>query len=107
MYDPVASQSLLTAAVAGAVMVLCGALYAALFALARLGRRPGLMPWAYAVYGLLAVATLVLGRVLNLDGFWSGVVFLMLAGYLAGPHVIWKLCVGTHAGVDDTALRRD
>jgi hypothetical protein len=34
------------------------------------------------------------------SSFWSGVVALMLLGYLAAPHGIWHLCVGTHTHAD-------
>ncbi len=53
---------------------------------------------AYAAYAVLFVAVMVLATVAHLFGslFWVCVVILMLAGYLAAPHAIWHLCVGTH-----------
>jgi hypothetical protein len=96
MIDPVDSQSIFIAAFAGAAVVVFGALYSVLFAYARLGRRRVLIYWAYAAYGILVGAVIVLARVLHLDGFWTGIVAVMLAGYLLGPHAIWKLCIKTH-----------
>ena len=96
MIEPVFSHSILTAAIAGAAIVLSGCLYAGLFAYARLGNRQDMMIGAYVAYSILIIAVLVLAKVLNLNGYWSGILIIMLAGYLAGPHAIWKLCVSTH-----------
>ena len=40
---------------------------------------------------------LLLGA-LSLEGFWSAVVLIMLAGYFLASKGIWLLCVGTHSG---------
>jgi hypothetical protein len=96
MLTPVEAQDFLLATAAGGVVVLAGAGYAGLFALARLHRRPGLMPAAYLAYAILAAAVLVLARAAHFSGFWTFVAALMLAGYLLAPHGVWRLCVGTH-----------
>ena len=95
--EPVASQHLLIAAMAGAMVVMFGAIYAMLFAWSRIHSKPRLMVGAYVAYGLLFVATLVLVRTLNLSGFWQLVAAVMVVGYLLAPQAIWHLCVGTHA----------
>ena len=96
MIDPVVSHSILIAAFAGAAIVVFGALYAILFAFARLRRQRGLILLAYSAYGMMVIAVFVLARVLHLDGMWTGIVVVMLAGYLLGPYAIWKLCIKTH-----------
>ncbi len=96
MIDPVMSDSILLAAMSGALIVVFGALFAVLYAFARLKGNRQLMYMAYLNYFLLVVSAIALSRALNLDGYWTVIVVIMLAGYFAGPHVIWKLCVKTH-----------
>jgi heme A synthase len=96
MIDPVATQHIMVAAMAGALVILFGAFYALFFALSRLRERPALMLWAYVAYGLLAAAVAVLAFTLNLGGAWQAVVAVMLIGYFVAPRLIWQLCAGTH-----------
>jgi hypothetical protein len=83
---------------AGALVVLAGALYAAVFAIGKIFGSPGLVKLSYLFYGVLVVAVLVLGRTLDFSGVWNWVVVVMLVGYLVAPQAIWKLCEGTHSG---------
>lgn len=85
------------AVAAGAVIVLAGAAYALLYALARVHGRPALMSFAYLAYGLLVAAVAALAQAAHFSGLWSFIALLMLAGYLLAPHGVWRLCVGTHA----------
>lgn len=102
MIEPVALADFFTVFFTAALVILCGGLYALLFAYARVKRMPRLMPLAYLAYGGLVVSALLLARAAHLfdSAFWAMVVVLMLAGYLVAPHGIWHLCVGTH-GEDD------
>lgn len=81
------------------MVILLGALYALLFAYARIRRVRWLMPMAYLSYAGLFVSTLILAQAANLlsHPLWATVVGFMLLGYLLAPHGIWHLCVGTHA----------
>jgi uncharacterized membrane protein len=99
MIEPVAVKDFLLTFFSAAMVILSGALYALLFAYARVRRRPRLLPLAYLAYAGLVVSVLVLAMVANLfaTGFWTFIVVLMLIGYLLAPHGIWHLCVGTHA----------
>ncbi len=99
MIEPVALKDFFVTFFSAAMVILSGALYALLFAYARVRQRPGLMPLAYAAYAGLVASVLVLAMVANLfaTGFWTFIVALMLLGYLLAPHAIWHLCVGTHA----------
>jgi hypothetical protein len=97
-------QSLLGAAASGAAIVLFGALYALLLALAHLQQRTALLAFAYAAYVCLVASTIVLARTLGMHGVWLLVPMLLLIGYLLAPHGVWRLCVGihdnTHSGGD-------
>lgn len=97
MIEPVAMADFFVAFFAGAMVILCGALYALLFALARVRSLSWLMLWAYLGYGGLVLAVLTLSRVTHLDGLWRALTVTMLVGYLLAPHAIWQLCTGTHA----------
>ena len=105
MIEPVALADFFTVFFTAALVILCGGLYALVFAYARVKNVPRLMPLAYLSYGGLAVSALLLARAANLldGGFWSVVVVLMLVGYLIAPHGIWHLCVGTHDEEDHDA----
>ncbi len=95
--EPVLLSDLFLAVIAGALLIMCGALYAATLALARLNRRRDLAILAYLFFAGLAACVVVLARALHLSGFWELLVGLLLAGYLVAPHLIWKLSVATHA----------
>jgi hypothetical protein len=98
--NPVPSAALpdiMTAVIAGALIVLCGALYAATLAFARLYAQRSLAALAYGFFAALAGCVFVLARALDLSGQWAILVGLVLAGYLVAPHLIWNLSVATHA----------
>jgi hypothetical protein len=80
------------------MVILLGALYALLFAFARLKRMPRLMPAAYIAYAGLLVSAAVLAQATHLFNSpgWTAIIVLMLAGYLLAPHAIWHLCAATH-----------
>jgi hypothetical protein len=99
MSEALQAQEIMLATLSGALVVLFGAMYAMLFAFARLSH-PFLMPFAYAAYSLFAAFALVLARSLHMSGFWLIVILTMLVGYLLAPHGIWHLCVGTHADAE-------
>lgn len=56
MIEPVEAQHFLWVFLSAALIILAGAMYALLFACARLFQRPRLMPLAYACYGVLLSA---------------------------------------------------
>jgi hypothetical protein len=97
--EPVALGNFFLLAVSAASVILLGAAYALLFALARLRHLPALMPLAYAAYAGLAVSVLALAYAANLHrgGIWLALVLAMLAGYLFAPHAVFRLCKATHA----------
>ena len=99
MIEPAGLADFFTIFFSSAMVILLGALYALLFAYARIRSMPVLMPLAYLSYAGLFISTLFLARAANLlsHPLWATVVACMLLGYLLAPHGIWHLCVGTHA----------
>ncbi|HYP67507.1 MAG TPA: hypothetical protein VEP67_04570 [Thiobacillaceae bacterium] len=98
MIEPVALKDFFITFFSAALVIISGALYALLFAYARIKNRPGLMLLAYTSYLGLFASVLVLAYAANLytHGFWMFIVLLMLIGYLLAPHGVWHLCVATH-----------
>ncbi len=89
-------QGLFLGTMASAAVVLLGAFYALFFALGRLNASQSFAAASIASFALLAGAVYVLVRALALDGIWTAVVIVMLAGYFLLPRAIWRLCLGTH-----------
>ena len=89
-------NNILLATMAGAMIVLSGALFATVFAIGKLAASRTLVRLSYLFYAVLVVSVLVLARTLAFSGFWHAVSGAMLAGYLVAPHAIWVLCTGTH-----------
>ncbi|MEW5903354.1 MAG: hypothetical protein AB1722_03295 [Pseudomonadota bacterium] len=106
MVEPAALADFFTIFFSAAMVIVLGALYALLFAYARIRVVPVLMPLAYLSYAGLVVCTLILAQAANLlaHPLWATVVGCMLLGYLLAPHGIWQLCVGTHAGAEQAVL---
>lgn len=97
MAETMGIENLILGTMAGAVVVLAGALYALFFALGRLQSSNAFMLASLVSYGLLVAAVYVLAVNLRLSGFWIAVTATMLIGYFLAPRAIWHLCVGTHA----------
>ncbi len=100
VYEPVELKDFLIAVIAGALVVLFGALYAFTFAMAKLKKKRWLTWIAGSSFAGLSVSVLVLAQALNLNGYWQIVTATMLVGYLFAPQAIWKLSVGTHQAAD-------
>lgn len=92
---------ILLATMAGAMVILAGALYAAVFAIGKMADKAGMVKLSYIFYGVLVVSVLVLARSLEFSGVWNLLTVVLLVGYFISPHAIWKLCEGTHAGHED------
>lgn len=108
MIEPVELADFFVTFFSAAMVILCGGLYALLFAYARVKNAPRLMPLAYISYIGLAISAITLANTANLfnSAFWTVVVLLMLAGYLLAPHGIWHLCVRTHEDEDEPETRK-
>ena len=92
---------ILLGALAAAMVVVTGALYALFFALGRLRASAMFSRLAWVTYAALVVCAFLLTAALGLDGPWLLVVAVMLVGYLLAPGAIWYLSVATHRGSDE------
>ncbi|MBK9160437.1 MAG: hypothetical protein IPM27_02545 [Nitrosomonadales bacterium] len=103
MIEPASLANFFTIFFTSAMVIMCGALYALLFAYSRIRKSSKLMPLAYASYAGLFASVLFLADAANLFNHpvWQAVVVFMLVGYLLAPHAIWHLCVGTHANAHE------
>lgn len=97
MVEPVVAQYILLSAMAGAMVVLFGAVYAMFFAWSKIKKDHRYMFAAYAAYAVFAVFAMIMTFTLHLTGFWYLVVAVMLVGYWLAPYGIWHLCVATHS----------
>jgi len=102
--QPVEVADFMTAVVTGALVVLMGALYAVLFAFGRLWNKTFLLVVAYACFLCLAASVLIFSQALHLEGTWQAITVALLVGYLAAPHAIWRLSVGTHGEKPDSKV---
>ena len=98
MVEPVKLGNFFLLFFSAACVILLGAVYAFMFALARLKNLPRLMPFAYLAYAGLCISVFVLGYTANLysDGIWIALIVVMLIGYLLAPHAAFRLCRATH-----------
>jgi hypothetical protein len=91
---------IVVSAIAGAGIVVSGALYALFFALDRMRQASWLRAAAWISYLALVVCTVLLAQALSLDGIWLVVIAVMLIGYLLAPRAIWRLSTATHTHDD-------
>ncbi|MDE0002585.1 MAG: hypothetical protein OXQ29_07810 [Rhodospirillaceae bacterium] len=96
MIDPVAIHQLLGATMLGGAIILFGAGYAVLLAVARLKGSALLGRTSLVCYGGLAASTAGLTVLLNLWGWWLALVILLLVGYFIAPRFIWRLSEAVH-----------
>lgn len=96
MYEIIEARQIMLAAIAGAMVVMLGAVHAFFLALARLRRSKVFMNWAWISYAAFFLAVMTLAWTLRLNGFWTWIVLVMLLGYLLAPRAIWRLSVATH-----------
>jgi len=99
MVEPVKLGNFFLLFFSAASVILLGAVYALVFALARMKNLPKLLPFAYAAYAGLCVSALSLGYAANLysNGIWIALIAVMLIGYFIAPHAAFRLCRETHA----------
>lgn len=90
------AADLLLSVIAGALIVVCGGLYALLLAFARLRASKRLARLAIAAYLALAAFTFILAASLELARGWYAVIAAMLIGYWLAPKAIWHLSAATH-----------
>lgn len=93
---PEGLDAFLLAVIAGALVVVFGAVYAACFAFGRLFASQILMQVAYVCFALLTGTVYVLSTSLHLEGIWNVLMVLLLVAYFVAPRMIWRLTAATH-----------
>ena len=93
---PEGVDAFLRAVIAGGLLVIFAGVYAACFAFGRLFRSPRLILAAYVCFALLIGCVYVLAISLQLAGFWSALMVLLLVAYFVAPRMIWRLTAATH-----------
>jgi hypothetical protein len=93
---PEGLDAFLRAVIAGALVVVFGAVYAACFAFGRLFNNLILMRVAYICFTLLIATVYVLSTSLQLSGIWNLLMVVMLIAYFIAPRMIWRLTEATH-----------
>lgn len=101
------ASELLLAGIAGAVVVLCGGLYALFLALSFMHRKVRDRILAYLNFLILSIAFIVLAQALHMDAIWHAVVAFLLLAYLISPHLIWKLTKATHGEYNNGGSSHD
>lgn len=89
-------DAFLRAVIAGALVVVFGAVYAACFAFGRLFNSQILLRVAYVCFVLLIGTVYVLSTSLQLAGSWNVLMVLLLVAYFLAPRMIWRLTAATH-----------
>ena len=101
MPDTSYAQDVMVATLFGAGIVMAGAGYAIFLALSRLSgltaKHRTLNFAALLWYGLLVLCVIGLATHLNLQGWWLGLIALMLLGYFVAPRFIWRLSDELHS----------
>lgn len=94
--DPGKIHTFAGAALVGGAMVLFGAGYAIFHALAGLSRSRLFARISLVSYAALAACALALVPLLDLEGWWLGLIAVLLIGYFVAPRFIWRLSLAVH-----------
>lgn len=95
--EPVALADFFLSFFSAAMIILLGALYAGLFAWAKISTQYRFKLAAGLVYLALVFTVFLFSRINHFDDFWLALSCLMVVGYGLMPYMIWRLCVATHA----------
>lgn len=98
LIEPIALADFFLSFFSAAMIILLGALYAGLFAWAKITSQYRFQLAAWVVYFALLITVGVFSHINHFNGYWLGLSVLMVAGYGWMPYAIWRLCVATHAG---------
>jgi hypothetical protein len=96
LIEPVALSDFFLSFFSAAMIILLGALYAGLFAWAKITSQQRFQFAAGFVYLALLITVGVFSQINHFNGYWLSLSFLMAAGYGLMPYLIWRLCVATH-----------
>lgn len=97
LVEPVALSDFFLSFFSAAMIILSAALYAALYAWAKIKTRPRFYWGAWLAYAALLVCVGIFSTVNHFTGYWLWLSLSMAVGYAFMPRFIWRLCVATHA----------
>lgn len=97
LVEPVALSDFFLSFFSAAMIILTGALYAGLFAWAKISRNPRFYWAAGTSYIALLASVGEYSLTNNLTGYWLVLSSLMVIGYAYMPFFIWRLCAATHS----------
>lgn len=98
LVEPVALSDFFLSFFSAAMIIFTGALYAGLFAWAKISARPRLFVFVWLAYAALLACVAVFSIVNHFNGYWLLLSLTMALGYGLMPYLIWHLCVATHHG---------
>lgn len=96
LIEPVALSDFFLSFFSAAMIIFSGAVYAGLFAWAKITARRQIYLYAWLAYAALLACLAVFSTVNHLNGYWMLLSFTMAVGYAFMPQAIWYLCVATH-----------
>jgi hypothetical protein len=97
LIEPVALSDFFLSFFTGAMIILVAALYAGLFAWAKITNKNGLNYWSWLAYIVLLICVAKFTQINHFSGHWLWLSFIMVFGYWWMPRLIWRLCVLTHS----------
>jgi len=96
LIEPVALSDFFLSFFSAAMIILSAAVYAGLYAWAKIKTRRSFYLGAWAAYAALLVCVGIFSVVNHFTGYWWWLSLTMVLGYAFMPHIIWRLCVATH-----------
>ncbi|MDD2762202.1 MAG: hypothetical protein PHH11_18140 [Methylomonas sp.] len=97
LIEPVALSDFFLSFFSAAMIIFTAALYAGLFAWARISSRKSINLFAWLAYAALLACVGVFSAVNHFSGYWLLLSLSMAVGYAFMPRIIWNLCVATHS----------
>ena len=101
LIEPVALSDFFLSFFSAAMIIFTAALYAGLFAWARISSRRSAYLGAWISYALFLICVAVFSVLNHFTGYWLLLSLTMVIGYAFMPYAIWRLCVATHADETD------
>ena len=101
LIEPVALSDFFLSFFSAAMIIFTAALYAGLFAWAKISARQSINLFAWLAYAALLACVGVFSAINHFSGYWLLLSLTMAVGYAFMPRIIWNLCVATHGDETD------
>lgn len=96
LIEPVALSDFFLSFFSAAMIILTAAIYAGLYAWAKIKSHRGFYLGAWIAFAVLLACVGIFSVVNHFTGYWLFLSLMMVAGYAFMPQFIWGLCVATH-----------